>query len=463
MEAEINVREFGAIGNGIADDTISLKAALHTAAIRGGGIVRVGAGRYRTGPLELESGVELRIDLGAVILFIPDFERYEPVLSRWEGVECWCMRPLLFASGAMNVALTGGGTLDGNGAPWWDAYRAIRAAGRKRPETRIELELARLNPEFESQPSGGGGRETQFLRPPLVQFLDCENARIEGVRLMNSPCWNTHLVYCRGIAVRGVLFRNPPDAPNTDGLNLDSCSDALVEDCEFDVGDDCLGLKSGSGEDGMRVGRPTEHIVVRRCLMRAGHGGVVVGSETAGGVRDVTISECRFVGTDRGLRIKTRRGRGGAVEDIFLRDCEMENTLCPVVVNCYYGPGGPGADSPVFSLDSQPVTPTTPSVRRIGVERLRALDCRASAAFAVGLPESPIEDFSIIDSSFSIAASTDVPASEAAMSRGLPPPAGRGIRLRNATAVRLVGVTVASAGDRTFLIEEGTTFKEFGA
>ena len=463
MEAEINVREFGAVGDGTADDTLALRSSLRAAASRGGGVVRIGAGTYRTGPLTLESGVELRVDSGAVVSFIPDFELYEPVRSRWEGVECWCMQPLLFASGARGIAITGGGTLDGNGAAWWDAYRAIRASGRKRPETPIELELARLNPEYESQPSGGGGRETQFLRPPLVQFLNCEDARIEGVRLVNSPCWNTHLVYCRNLVVRGALFRNPYDAPNTDGLNLDSCADALVEDCEFDVGDDCLGLKSGSGEDGVRVGKPTERVKVRRCLMRAGHGGVVVGSETAGGVRDVEVSDCRFIGTDRGLRIKTRRGRGGVVENIALRDCEMEDTLCPVVVNCYYGPGGPSADSPLFSLEPQPATPTTPMIRGILVERLRATGCRAAAAFAVGLPESPIVDLSLLDSSFSLSSDSTAVPQDAAMTRGLPPPAGRGIRLRNATGLRLVGVSVSPSGEKPFLYEGGVDFKEYGA
>jgi polygalacturonase len=463
MEAEKNVRDFGAVGDGKADDTLSLRAALEAAAARGGGVVRVGAGTYRTGPLTLESGVELRVDAGAVLSFIPEFERYEPVRSRWEGVECWCMRPLLFARDARNVALTGGGTLDGNGAVWWNAYRAIRASGRKRPETDQELELARLNPDYLSQPSGGGGRETQFLRPPMVHFLDCRDVRIENVRLMNTPYWNTHLVYCRGIVVRGVLFRNPYDAPNTDGMNLDSCVDALVEDSEFDVGDDCLGLKSGSGEDGVRVGRPTERVTIRGCLMRAGHGGVVVGSETAGGVRDVSVSGCRFQGTDRGLRIKTRRGRGGTVENIALSDCEMEDTLCPVVVNCYYGPGGPSPDSPVFSLESQPAMPTTPKIRGIVVERLRATGCRSAAAFAVGLPESPIEGLSIIDSSFDLARPPTAPVEEAAMTRGLPTPAGRGIRLRNAVDVRLVGVQVFPEEERTFVLEPGVEFREFAS
>lgn len=459
MKDCFKIREFGAAGDGRTDDTPALEAAL-AAAARGGGTVLVSPGVYRTGPLTLGSGVELRVEEGAVLSFIPEFERYGPVRTRWEGVECWAMRPLLFASGAEKIALTGSGTLDGNGGVWWDAFRKIRAARRSWPETQGETRLARLNPDFQAQPSGGGGRETQFLRPPLVQFLDCADARMEGVRLFDSPFWNTHLVYCRALEIRGVLFRNPPDAPNTDGLNLDSCSDALVEDCEFDVGDDCLGLKSGSGEDGVRVNKPTERVTVRRCLMRAGHGGVVVGSETAGGVRDVSISECRFFGTDRGLRVKTRRGRGGRIENIALRDCVMDGTLCPVVVNCYYGPGGPPAHASEFSLSALPAGAMTPQIRGIRVERLRATGCRAAVGLAVGLPESPIRDIEILDSTFSLAAADLLPAEEAAMTRGLPPPDGRGFRLRNIEGLRIRGVSVALPEGEAFVMENNVTVEE---
>jgi polygalacturonase len=440
----IDVRNYGARGDGIADDGPALRAAL-AAAASSAGLVVVPAGVYRSGPLELGSGVTLRLEAGATISFIPEFSLYPPVWTRWEGVECWAMQALLFARGAERIALEGKGKLDGNGRVWWDAYRAARAAGRREPRTPEELALAALNPGFRDQPSGGGGRELQFLRPPLVQFIDCSDARIEGVTLADSPFWNTHPVYCRGLVVRGVTFVNPADAPNTDGLDIDSCADVLIEDCDVDVGDDCIGLKSGSGADGRRVGRPTERVTVRRCLLRAGHGGVVVGSETAGGVRDVEISDCRFQGTDRGLRIKTRRGRGGTVANIGLRDCEMSDVLCPVVVNCYYGPGGPPATAPEFSLEPQPVVDATPRVGGITVERLRAVGCRAALGFAVGLPEAPIEGLTLIGMEGSLAAPPLAPAGEAAMTRGLAEPAGRGFRLRHVRGVRVAGFKAGAA------------------
>ncbi len=236
--------------------------------------------------------------------------------------------------------------------------------------------------------------------------------------------------------------------------------------CEFDVGDDCLGLKSGAGADGLRVGRPTEDVVIRDCLLRGGHGGVVVGSETAGGVHRVRVSSCTFLSTDRGLRIKTRRGRGGTIEDLELSDCRMENVLCPVVANCYYGCGGREEEAALFSLEPQAVVPGTPAVRHIRIRRLQAEGCRAAAAFLVGLPERPLEELELEDCRFTLSEGGADSPDLAAMTRGLPPAAGRGIRLRNARGVRLRGVEVrfpeASGENKTpVLVEtgvEGTGF-----
>lgn len=448
------------------DDAAVIQAAIDRLASDGGGRVRLSGGRFRSGPLELKSGVELCLEAGAVLSFIPEFERYVPVRSRWEGVECWAMHPLVYAFGAERIALTGRGVLDGCGRPWWDAYRAARAEGRKCPATEVERRLAALNPEYPRQPSGGGGRELQFLRPPLVQFVSCTQVVLRDLTLTDSPFWNTHLVYCSDIEVTGVRFRNPYDGPNTDGLNLDSCARALVSGCEFDVGDDCLGLKSGAGEDGLRVGRPTEDVTIRDCVLQGGHGGVVVGSETAGGVRRVRVSSCSFLSTDRGLRIKTRRGRGGTIEDLELSDCRMENVLCPVVVNCYYGCGGREEEAALFSLAPEAVAATTPAVRNIRIRRLQAEGCRAAAAFLVGLPERPVEELELEDCRFTLSEGGAVSPDQAAMSRGLPAAEGRGIRLRNARGVRMRSVEVRfpeESGENTtpVLVEtgvEGTGF-----
>ncbi len=452
-----DVKSFGAKGDNQADDSQPLAAAISAAVKAGGGLVLVSGGVFRTGPLKLFDNIELRVEKNAVLSFIPNFELYPPVFTRWEGVLCWAFHPLIFADGAQGVSLSGGGVLDGAGASWWEHYRAARRSGRQEPETKEEKLLASLNADYRRQPSGGGGRELQFLRPPLIQFLNCRDVKIEGLVLRDSPFWNTHLVFCNDVVIRDVSFSNPANAPNTDGLDIDSSNGVLVEACEFNVGDDCLGLKSGSGEDGVRVGRPTERVSVRACHMRAGHGGVVVGSETAGGVRDISVSACEFQSTDRGLRIKTRRGRGGTVENISLSDCRMSGVICPVVVNCYYGPGGPPSDSLSYSLESQPINSGTPSIRDIRVEALIADNCRASAGFAVGLPENPIQGLFIKDYHATVLPDLDV--CQSAMSRGLPKAAGRGFRLRHVVGARISELVVEPKHIQALLIEEGVSLE----
>jgi polygalacturonase len=424
------------------DDTETIQSAIDKVTILGGGIVKLREGFFFSGPLLLRSMVHLYIDAGATLSFIYDMDRYPPVWTRWEGVECWAMQPLLFAQNSHHISISGSGTIDGNGSPWWKVLNEARRINRREPLYPIEQRLAALNPSYRDQPSGGGGRELQFLRPPLLQFLHSSNIELRDITLQNSPFWNTHLVYSKNITITNVHFINPHDAPNTDGLNIDSCTDVTVKDCLFDVGDDCLGLKSGAGVDGLRIRKPTEHVMIHGCTMRGGHGGVVIGSETAGGIRDVSIESCTMIGTDRGLRIKTRRGRGGTIEDIKLYNCRMEQIICPVVINCYYGPGGPSPESPVFSLDPQPIDITTPQIRNIQIHNLTALHCKAASAFIVGLPERPVETVHLANSQFYLSLDTSVSKKEAAMYRGLPEPEGRGIRIRNVNGLFLEAVKV---------------------
>lgn len=413
----------------IDDKSTEIQSAIQDCVCAGGGMVRIKGGTVYSGPLELYSNVTLHVDEGAVLGFIPDFSLYRPVWSRWEGVECWTMHPLLFAKDAENIQISGHGRLDGNGQVWWDALRSARASGRTQPESSIEKQFASLNPAYREQDSGGGGRELQFLRPPLVQFLECRGIQIRDLTLQNSPFWNTHLVYSSDITIQGTHFCNPNNAPNTDGLNLDSCANVRIEQCEFDVGDDCLGLKSGSGEDGLRIARPTEQVFIHNCRMNGGHGGIVIGSETAGGIRNIEIKNCSFIGTDRGLRIKTRRGRGGVIENIRMDTCYMEKVLCPLVINSFYRCGTAASDSEPFLPGVQPLSRTTPRIRDIQVNKLEAAGCRAAAAFLSGLPEQPLEALVIKNSVFRLAQEDRLSPDEAAMTRGLQPAGGSGIRL----------------------------------
>jgi len=428
------------------DHSAAFVGALAALKAAGGGTLVVDPGAWHTGPIELFSGTELRLEQGAYLSFIPEPELYRPVPTRWEGVECHAMHPCIFARGQTNVSVTGGGEIDGNGSVWWELLRAKRGRGQRTPETPIERELAALNPEYLNQPGGGGGREMQFLRPPLIQFIDCKDVRIEGVTVSNSPFWTIHPVYCDGLAIVDVSVRNPHDAPNTDGIDVDSCANVLIQGCRVAVGDDGIALKSGSGPDGIRVNRPTAFVTVRDCEVGDGHGGIVIGSETAAGVHDVLAERCVFRGTDRGIRVKTRRGRGGTIENLEFRDLTMENNLCPVVINMYYRCGARLEDG-LFSERALPVTDVTPTVRGVRISRVTATGCRASAGFIAGLPESPVTGLAIADCRFSTDETSRADTDDSDMSLGLPRAAGRGFRVLNAVAPRFENVTVEGPED----------------
>jgi polygalacturonase len=467
------ITDFGGIA-GAADNSGAFAAAGDALRAAGGGTLAVGPGEWRTGPVELFSGTTLVLEAGAALSFIPDMERYPPVRTRWEGVECYAMHPCVFSRGQRDVAVTGAGRIEGNGAYWWALARqkngrAAAAEGAAEggiegaasgapsggfecaplgapkggsefapecaPEGGIVRRLAALNPGYRQEQGGGGGRGSQFLRPPLVQFMDCERVRLEGVTLANAPFWTVHPLYCRDVTLSGLTIRNPHDAPNTDGIDIDSCSGVLIEHCVINVGDDGIALKAGSGPDGLRVGRPTCGVRVEHCTVGDGHGGIVIGSETAGGVFDVRVSDCVFKGTDRGVRVKTRRGRGGVIRDLDFRDLVMEGTLCPLVINMYYRCGASLEDG-CFSLAAQPVNEETPEVRNVSVRNVRAAGCRSSAGFIAGLPESPVRNLSITDCFFSTDEASPAAPAESDMYLGIPDVRTKAFRILNAESPR---------------------------
>jgi polygalacturonase len=420
--------DFGGIER--ADNGAAFQAAFGALREAGGGTLVLGPGVWKTGPVELFSRTTLVLEKGAVLSFIPDMERYPPVWTRWEGIECYAMHPCIFSRGQSGVSVIGEGRIEGNGAYWWDRAREKKGQ-HSVPETAIERRLAELNPGYQHQPGGGGGRSSQFLRPPLVQFLDCTRVRLEGVTLVDSPFWTVHPLYCRDVTLSHLAICNPHDAPNTDGIDIDSCSDVLIEHCTINVGDDGIALKAGSGPDGLRVGKPTSKVRVNYCTVGDGHGGIVIGSETAGGVSDVKVSDCVFKGSDRGIRIKTRRGRGGVIHDLDFRNIIMEGTLCPLVINTYYRCGTAPEDG-WFSLLPQPVKKETPEIRDVTVRNIRAVGCRASAGFVAGLPESPIRNLRVTDCFFSTDENSATPAAESDMYWGIPEVDTKSFRILNA-------------------------------
>lgn len=439
---KLDLEALGGIPDGLFDNTEVFRRALEGLGQAGGGLLEVGPGVWATGPIELFSGCTLSLAEGAVVSFIPEPARYRPVPSRWEGIECHAMHPCLFSSGQRDVAVVGRGCIDGNGGIWWSMFREKQRAGQDRPVSDIEKALAGLNRGYDGQPGGGGGRATQFLRPPAIQFFNCRNVTIRDITVINSPFWTIHPVYCTNLEISGVTVTNPPDAPNTDGIDIDSCQGVLVKDCTISVGDDGIALKSGSGSDGLRVNRPTHDVTVRNCTVGAGHGGIVIGSETAGGITKVLTEDCRFIGTDRGIRIKSRRGRGGEIADLVFRNLVMVDNLCPVTINLYYRCGASPEDAQLFSLTSEPLGPGTPIVRNVHISGIRATGCRASAGFIAGLPESPVRNLTIQDSVFQTVRDGSISSDESEMYAGLPAVGVRSFRVLNTREPRFRDVQV---------------------
>jgi len=435
------IESFGGIGDGKFDNSSSFASAMQTIKQAGGGTLHVGKGIWRSGPLKLFSNTTLSLDEECVISFINELERYTPVWSRWEGVECYAMHPCVYAEGQENISITGKGVLDGNGKTWWKIAREKKQRPQVSPEIPIEFELARLNPGYNEQPSGGGGRVCQFLRPPLLQFFNCKNIILKDFTAQNSPFWTLHPVYCTKMVLSGLNIFNPHDAPNTDGIDIDSCEDVLIENCNVSVGDDGIAMKSGSGEDGIRAGKPCRRITVRNCTVGDGHGGIVIGSETAAGISDIIAENCVFKGTDRGIRIKTRRSRGGHIHDMEFKNLVMENNLCPLTINMFYRCGAKFEDG-YFCQEALPVNAATPSIKNITITDIKAFGCRSSAGFIAGLPEAPVENITLNRCDFSTNEQSGISPDESEMYLGLPQVTEKSIRLLNVKNIEFNEVNV---------------------
>lgn len=314
-ERDFVVTNYGAIGDGIQNCTPAFRDAIEACHQAGGGRVVVPPGKYSTGAIRLKSNVNLHLAAGSVIQFATDPAQYlPPVFTRFECTEVMNYSPLVYAFEAVNVAITGSGTLDGQGAVWhqwrdrWGAdIRKLVAMGRDGVPV--------------AQRVFGAGH---YLRPNFVQPARCRNVLIEGITLVNSPMWTLHPLYCTNVTIRGVTVNTT--GPNTDGCDPDSCTDVLIKDCRFSDGDDCIAIKSGRDEDGRRVNIPCQDIVVQGCTFKEGHGGVTLGSETAGGIRNVFAENCAFDCPDlnMAMRFKTGPARGGFIEDVFLRNCTVK-------------------------------------------------------------------------------------------------------------------------------------------
>lgn len=351
-DKNFDITNYGAVGDGETDCTGAFKQAIEECSNAGGGKVIVPAGIYLTGPIHLKSNVNLHIKKDAVVKFTKDKTKYLPlVFTSWEGVECMNYSPLIYAYEQENIAITGEGILDGQGSNenWW-SWKGKKEYGwnKEMPHQKegrdLLFEMAENNVPPEERLMGEGF----YLRPNFVQPYKCKNVLIDGVTLKDSPMWFLNPVLCTNVTVSNLKIEGL--GPNNDGCNPESSKDVIIKNCFFNTGDDCIAIKSGRNNDGRRVNVPSENIIIEDCIMKEGHGGVVIGSEISGGVKNVYAQNCEMSSPhlDRALRIKTNAIRGGVIENIFLRNIKVgEVSEAVIKINFYYEEGDKGDFPPV--------------------------------------------------------------------------------------------------------------------
>jgi lysophospholipase L1-like esterase len=376
---------YGAVGDGQKDCTEGFRKAIDACHQAGGGRVVVPAGSFLTGPIHLKSNVNLHILAGATIKFSQDPAQYLPlVFTRFEGMELMNYSPFIYAFEQENIAVTGEGTLDGQSDKehWW-SWKSNTKGGPTQAKARDALsEMVEKNVPVHERVFGEG----HYLRPQFIQPYRSKNVLIEGVTIINSPMWEIHPVLSSNVTVQSVKINS--HGPNNDGCDPESCRDVLIKDCVFDTGDDCIAIKSGRNADGRRINVPSENIIIQGCQMKDGHGGVTIGSEISGGVRNVFAENCRMdsPNLDRALRFKNNASRGGILENIYMRNVEVGQVSDAVVsVDFYYEEGEKGSFTPI--------------VRNV---RVRNVNSRKSkyALYLRGFKNAPVTDILLEDCTF---------------------------------------------------------------
>jgi polygalacturonase len=399
-----NVREFGATGDGHALDTKAIQKALNDCGKAGGGTVLFPAGTYLSQPLKIRTQTTVRLEAGATLLACTNQSDFMKVPGDWlKATSGSDFIPFINGSGLTDVTFTGKGTIDGNGAVWWG-----------------EAEKARQKKSGYTLP-----------RPNLIVLQRCQNVRMENITLQNSPKFHFVPTECEGVVVSNVTILAPEHAANTDAIDPSGCQNMLITRCRIDVGDDNIAIKAGKKVEGREFA--SEDIAVTDCTFLHGHG-MSIGSETVGGVRNVTVRNCTFENTENGLRIKSQTGKGGRVENIRYSDITMKNVNPAITLTCYYmnNSAGDATPSAAAKADSaQRAGTMTPVFRNIYISNLTAT-CQKSAGIIIGLPESAISN--VVLENVSISSLT-------------------GLTVKNAGGVKLKQVQITVGQGPPFILE----------
>ncbi|MGN0998033.1 MAG: glycoside hydrolase family 28 protein [Faecousia sp.] len=428
----LDVRSFGALGDGKNDDTAAIQNAISVCPENGR--VTVPAGTYFVRPLVLKSHMTLELQEGAVLLADPCEDHY-PILpgeipdartgeaiqvSSWEGNPCPSRQSFLSAHYAKNIHIVGQGVIDGNAvnSTWWKNVK-----------------------------------QRKIGRPKLVFLNQCENVTFHGILGRNSACWNFHPFFSRGVYFYNIAVEAPKDSPNTDGTDPESCHDVRYIGVRFSVGDDAIAIKSGKMYMGMKYQTPATAHVVRNCLMEYAHGAMVLGSEMSGGIRDLTVSQCYFKHTDRGLRIKTRRGRGkyAVIDGVEFSNIRMDNVMAPLVMNMYYFCDPDGHEEIVWSKEPHPVDDTTPYLGAFLFRDMVCTDCEWAAGYFYGLTEQPIGSVTIENVSFTF--KEDAQSGRPAMMEYIDNVCKCGLYFNRVRKVHLKNVTMAGQDGNRLIVE----------
>ncbi|MBI1763698.1 MAG: hypothetical protein HYR56_19910 [Acidobacteria bacterium] len=379
------ITKYGAVTGGQRDCTDAIRKAIVACNKAGGGRVVVPPGEFLTGAIHLLSNVNLHVSAGATLKFSQDTKQYLPlVFTRWEGVELMNYSPFIYAIEQRNIAITGAGTLDGQAdeTHWWPWKGRGRGAETQDKARNRLIEMGEQNVPVSERVFGEGS----FLRPNFIQPYRCQNVLIEGVTIKRSPMWEIHPVLCRNVTVQDVKISS--HGPNNDGCDPESCTDVLIKDCSFDTGDDCIAIKSGRNGDGRRVNVPTENVIIQGCEMKDGHGGVTIGSEISGSVRNVFAENCKMDSPhlDRALRLKTNAVRGGTLENIHMRNVQIGQVSDAIVsVDFTYEEGEKGT--------------FMPAVRNVSVREVTSQKSNF-ALYLRGFEKAPITDIRLENCTF---------------------------------------------------------------
>ncbi len=409
----INVLEHGIIADGVFDNTDILQQIINDLYSQGGTIY-FPSGTYAMGSIQIYSNVTIYLESGAVISAIGDYTKY-PVIGEdtVEGFVRGTRRGVFFAVDANNICIKGEGTINGNGENWW--YQG----------------------------------ESDEKRPRTIQFINCKEVSVQGIKIKNSPCWTVHPICCENVYIDNVTINNPYEAPNTDGINPESCKNVRISNCFVDVGDDCVTIKSGLQSDVLQRQNSCENITITNCIFAHGHGGVVIGSEMSGGVKNITVSNCIFQNTDRGIRIKTRRKRGGVVEDIAVNNIIMDKVIAGITVNGYYGCGADPDDIELFSELPAKVTNETPIMRNIMISNVIMKNVLASGVYLYGLPEMPVSNIKIINSDVTV--TPDGNEYQSVMAPNIKLSSGEGVYLKNVEDITISNCSIKTPSEKYIL------------